>query len=201
VKLRNLSPVTSALVSLFFVVGILVVDLTKARIVPATEAQGRSHAEAITTSVAVAFARVKGSKVVAKDVVVNGVATDAVLNGKVAVVNSVVVSDGGIGFDGIIVNGDSPTPPRFDGIIVNGGSAINTDGIIVNGGSPTQGGAVVGGDITAAGDLQITGGVVSGDNVCVTDGVIRGHNLQVSGAVVSGKDLKISGATIAAHGR
>jgi hypothetical protein len=222
VKLRKLSPVTSALVSLLFVMGILAADLTKARIVPAAKAQGRSTP--VTISLSVANARLKGGRIIARGVVVNGVATDALFVGKVGIANSVLVSDGSIGFDGIVASGESSVQRdgivasgessvqtdgivasgelsvQTDGIVASGESSVQTDGIVASGESATQGGTVVGGDITAAGDVEIAGGVVSGGNVRVVEGIIRGDDLTVSSAVVSGSGLRISGATIASPG-
>jgi hypothetical protein len=209
VKSKTLSPMTSLLVSFSFVIGILVVDLTQARIVPTARAQDGSQKLVTGAAFGVANATIRG-RINASGVVVNGVATDAVFDGKVAVVNSVVVSDGAIALDGINVSGQSPTPqpdginvsgqspgPQPDGINVSGQPpAPPPDGINVSGQSPTQGGTIIGGQITAAGDLQIAGGVVTGNNLRVDNGVIRGGGLTISGALISGSGLRISGASV-----
>src|SRR5947209_6062079 len=104
VKRAHLSPMTSLLVSFSFVVGILVVDLTKARIVPAAEAQGRSHSSgaAVVSSLTVASATIKGKRIIARGVVVNGVATDGVVvSGEVALADGVVGSGEIITTDGV----------------------------------------------------------------------------------------------------
>src|ERR1043166_1226599 len=135
VKRKHLSPLTSLLVSISLVIGILVVDLTQTRIVLAARAQDGSQNSATGgASFKVANATLRG-RVAASGLIVNGVATDAVFHGQIAVVKSVVAPDGAISFDGIIVNGGSPTPT--DGIIVNGGSPTPPDGSTVNGGSAT----------------------------------------------------------------
>src|SRR5947209_18878547 len=75
VKRAHLSPMTSLLVSFSFVVGILVVDLTKARIVPAAEAQGRSHSSgaAVVSSLTVASGTIQGQRIIARAAIGRGV--------------------------------------------------------------------------------------------------------------------------------
>jgi len=191
VKSKKLSLMTSLLVSCSFVIGILAADLTKVSFVPAAEAQGRSGGAAVTASLNVANAELRGGEIIARGVIVNGVATDAVFNGKVGVVNSVLVSDSAISFDGIIGSGTLSTQP--DGIIGSGTLSTQTDGIIGSGTLAVQTDGIIGSGTLST---QIDGIIGSGTLSTQTDGIIGSGTSPTQGGTVGAGDITSAGGQI-----
>ena len=173
---HQLSPSASILMSLALALGILVADIanvSRVTVAAAQTATGDSY-------VAVADATVVGTRIVALDVIVDGVPTSGVFVGSVQVVDSVLSTEPNV------ANG------------VNVGDSLTGGGVNVGDGATDEGGVNVGDGVTGVnvgdgfwggddGDSPtITGGTVEGDNVQVVDGVITGENLKVVGAYVSG---------------
>jgi hypothetical protein len=209
VKRILLSPVTTLLMSLSLVVGILVCDLTGLRALPAASAQ--------TGAVrSVSVATLAGGVIAAKGVVINGVATDAVFLGSVTVSNSVIDAGRGITRFGALgasdfyvlgaypsgdpepVNGAYPSgdPDPVNGAYPSGdpepvnGAYPSGDPDPVNGAYPSGdpdpvNGAYPSGVIYGGGGLEVIGGTLQGSNIQVTNGVISGENLVLVGAFVT----------------
>lgn len=191
-KRFHLSPVTSVLVSLSLVVGILVCDLTGAT--PSAHAQtGAPHVYSVTVSAA----RLTGSVIAAKGVMINGVATDAVFVGGIKLSNSVIQSGDGVYVTGAFPSGggDDTAEGAFPSGIVGDEP---TEGAFPSGDEPTDGafpsgivgedlteGAFPSGIISSDGDVTVIGGTLQGTNIQVTNGVISGENLVLVGAYVT----------------
>jgi hypothetical protein len=199
VKRTNLSPVTTLLVSLSLVIGILVCDLTGLHAFPAASAQtGAAHSDSISVSAAM----VEGSVIAARGVVINGVAVDAVFLGGVRVSKSVVESgdgvyvlgaypSGGPGSDTEDAGGAYPSgiaPPDAGGAYPSGIVPPDVNGAYPSGG-PESGGTENDGaypsGVIYGGGLEVVGGTLQGSNIQVTNGVISGDNLVLVGAYVT----------------
>jgi len=186
VRKHLLSPVASLAMSLSLMLGILVADLVNVHSVTAAGAQaGRARGTAV-----VANGRVISHNIRATNVLVNGVATNGVFRGSVAIVDSLLSGvdptnitgaypwdfTGSPSSNGAYPWDDSEAPsgngayPWDDSEAPSGSGAYPWD-------SPTDTGGSSG--------VQLTGGVVEGENVRVIDGVITGENLTVVGTVVS----------------
>lgn len=156
---NQLSPVTSVVISLSLLLGILVADLTNVRGVAVAGAQTGGCVR--LPSAPVADATVVGTRITATDVLVNGVVTRAAFAGSVRVVDS------------IVFRGDTTTTNGvFPGVDVSGPNGV-FPGVDVSGTNGVFPG------------VDIAGGVVHGDDVRVVDGLISGTNLRVVGAVVT----------------
>jgi len=184
-KRNHLSPVTSLLVSLSLVVGILVCDLTGLHALPAANAQTGA---AYSGQISVPAATIAGSVIAAKGVVINGVATDAVFLGEVSVSNS-VVEGGGVYVLGAYPSGDPGSDPEDAGGAYPSGIALPDVNGAYPSGDPGSGGVESDGAYPSGviyGDgLEVVGGTLQGSNIQVTDGVISGDNLVLVGAVVT----------------
>jgi hypothetical protein len=165
--------------TLALALGILVADLTNLNTVSTAAAQTTED------TALVGEATVVGERIVAQDVLVNGVPTTAVFVGSVKVVDSVLYSGDVASLSGVNV-GDNL---MLTG--VNVGDNLTLTGVNV-GDNLTLTGVNVGDNLTANGvnvgdnSPTIFGGVVEGDDVKVVDGIITGENLTVTGAVVGG---------------
>jgi hypothetical protein len=198
VKRILLSPVTSLLMSLSLVVGILVCDLTGMRAFPAASAQTAS-----VLSVPTSAATVSGGVITARGVLINGVVTDAVFVGSVNVSNSVLDTSRGVArfasatSGGVYILGAYPAPaPEPVGGAYPAPAPEPIEGAYpapapepVDGAYPAPGPEPVGGAYPApviiVGDgLEVIGGALQGDNIQVTGGVITGENLVLVGAYV-----------------
>jgi hypothetical protein len=185
VKRTQLSPVTSLLVSLSLVVGILVCDLAGAHALPAAHAQ--TSAAQVFHQVTVPAATLAGSVIAAKGVVINGVATNAVFLGGVRVSNSVVQASGGVYVSGAFPSGVGDIEPH-DGAFPSGvGDPDLVDGAFPSGvgGTVEIDGAFPSGIISSNGALEVIGGRLEGSNIQVTNGVVSGENLVLVGACVT----------------
>jgi hypothetical protein len=184
VKRTQLSPVTSLLVSLSLVVGILVCDLAGARALPAAHAQ--TSAAHVFHQVTVSVATLAGSVIAAKGVVINGVATDAVFLGGVRVSNSVVQATGGVYVSGAFPSGVGDIVPT-DGAFPSGYDPDLVDGAFPSGvgGTVEIEGAFPSGIISSGGGLAVIGGTLEGSNIQVTNGVVSGDDLVLVGACVT----------------
>ena len=190
-KRTHLSPVTSLLVSLSLVVGILVCDLTGS--LPAAHAQmGARRA----VPVAVPVATLSGTMIVAKGVVIHGVATDAVFLGEVGINDSCVLGAFPSGGPVDPVNGAFPSGGPVDpveGAFPSGGPVDPASGAFPSGDpEPVQlEGAFPSGNITNGGaGLQVIGGTLEGTNIRVINGIITGDNLVLVGAYVTSSDAQ-----------
>jgi hypothetical protein len=207
VKRILLSPVTTLLMSLSLVVGILVCDLTGLRALPAASAQTTGAVRSVSV------ARLAGGVIAAKGIVVNGVATDAVFLGGVTVSNSVVDAGCGItrlGAGGAYILGAYPSgdpddvggaypsgdPDPVSGAYPSGdpdpvsGAYPSGDPDPVSGAYPSGdpddvNGAYPSGVIYGGGGLEVIGGTLQGSNIQVTNGVVSGENLVLVGAFVT----------------
>jgi hypothetical protein len=199
VKRIHLSPVTSLLVSLSLVVGILVCDLKGARLLPAAHAQtGAAH---VFHQIAVPAATLAGSVIAAKGVLINGVATDADFVGEVRISDSIVEASGGVYVDGAFPSGGGDIDPANGAFPSGGGDIDPVSGAFPSGGGdiqPVSGafpsgggdpiaieGAFPSGIISSDGGLQVVGGTLQGTNINVTNGIISGDNLVLVGAYVT----------------
>jgi hypothetical protein len=225
VKRILLSPVTTLLMSLTLVVGILVCDLTGLRALPAASAQ--------TGAVrSVSVATLAGGVIAAKGVVINGVATDAVFLGGVKVSNSVIDAGRGItrfgalGVGGVYVLGAYPSGdpepvngayPSGDPDPVNGaypsgdpdpvsGAYPSGDPEPVNGAYPSGdpepvNGAYPSGDPDDVSGAYPSGVIYGGDGgLEVIGGTLQGDNIQVTNGVISGENLVLVGAFVTSPG-
>lgn len=208
-KRTHLSPVTSLLVSLSLVAGILVCDLAGS--LPSAHAQTGARR---VLSVAVPSGTLSGTMIVAKGVVINGVATDAVFLGGVGISDSHVLGAFPSGeidpVNGAFPSGEiDPANGAFpSGEIdpVNGafpsGEIDPVSGAFPSGEvEPANGafpsgevepvelqGAFPSGNITAgASGLQVIGGTLQGSNIRVINGMITGDNLVLVGAYVTSR--------------
>ncbi|MDT5156086.1 MAG: hypothetical protein QOC99_485 [Acidobacteriota bacterium] len=182
VKKAHLSPVTSFLVSLSLVVGILVADLTNHSVF--TEA----HAQVIAGSaiqVATPDATLSGDVITAQGLFINGVATDGVFLRSVRISNSFVRTGCGINalgggsvLDSMNLLGAYPSGDPIDP--TTGPSGAYPSGEVTG---PT--GAYPSGVTYSGSGLQVIGGVLEGSDIHVTNGVISGSNLRVVGAYVT----------------
>jgi hypothetical protein len=224
VKRILLSPVTTLLMSLSLVVGILVCDLTGLRALPAASAQtGASRS--------VSAARLAGGVIAAKGVVINGVATDAVFLGGVKVSNSVLDAGRGItrlgaaGTGGVYILGAYPSgnPDDVNGAYpsgnpddVNGAypsgeidpvSGAYPSGEIdpVNGAYPSGNpddvnGAYPSGNPDDVSGAYPSGVIYGGGGLEVVGGTLQGTNIQVTNGVITGEDLVLVGAFVTSPG-
>jgi hypothetical protein len=221
VKRILLSPVTTLLMSLTLVVGILVCDLTGLRDLPAASAQ-------TSASRSVSVARLAGGVIAAKGVVINGVATDAVFLGGVEVSNSVVDAGRGItrfGTGGVYILGAYPSGnpddvggayPSGDPDDVNGAypsgeidpvSGAYPSGEIdpVNGAYPSgeidpANGAYPSGNPEDVGGAYPSGVIYGSGGLEVVGGTLQGSNIQVTNGVITGENLVLVGAFVTSHG-
>ena len=168
VKKAYISPVTSFLMSLSIVAGIFVAGLTNSRVLPAAKAQTPQH-----VTVDASEATLAGTAITAKGLVINGVATDAVLPGGIGISGSAV--DTGCGLTAL---GFSAT-----------GGAVYSLGALTNGGAQTNGvyasGNVIGEEQPPAED----GGVYTSGNVAggaQTNGVYASGNVTGGGQTTNG---------------
>jgi hypothetical protein len=188
VKRTHLSPVTSLLVSLSLVVGILVCDLAGLHALP--EANAQTSGAHRVAPVAVPAATLAGGVIAAKGVVINGVATDAVFLGKIRVSNSVVDAGGGISrYGDVEVLGAYPSGTL-------GGDTLATDGAYPSGITSDATGAYPSGittDVTGA----YPSGIVSNRVVDAGGGISRYGDVEVNGAYPSGT---LGGDTLATDG-
>lgn len=171
--------------SLSLTLGILVADLTNLSSVTAAGAQTRSRGAVVANGTVV------GHSIKATNVLVNGVVTNGVFRGSVAIADSLVSGVDPAKLTGVMP-WDAPTSLSSGGVmpwvatdsISSGGVMpwVATDSLSSNGVMPwdaTDSGA------SASSTLQLTGGVVEGENVQVIGGVITGRNLTVVGTLVS----------------
>jgi hypothetical protein len=223
VKRTHLSPVTSLLVSLSLVVGILVCDLAGLHALP--EANAQTSGAHRVAPVAVPAATLAGGVIAAKGVVINGVATDAVFLGKIRVSNSVIESGGGISrYGDVEVLGAYPSGTIGGDPLATGGaypSGITTDvtgaypsGTVSDGGVEVSGAypsGTIGGDVLTdvggaypsgtIGADDATGAYPSGITTDVTGAYPSGITTDVTGAYPSGTvtvigDLQVVGGTL-----
>jgi hypothetical protein len=195
VKRFHLSPVTTLVVSLSLVVGILVSGLTDS-VVPVAKAQTGSaetpRVAPVRSTIMVGNSGVAASRIIFKGVAIDGVPTDAVLEGgHIRLVNGVIISGESPVSENLVVSGVvSDNPLDTDGVIISGeivgGSPDSLDGVIISGEIQKPEGVTVN-SITAPTDaVVVTGGILEGDDVNVTDGIIiSGTNITVTGATVS----------------
>ena len=219
-KRTHLSPVTSLLVSLSLVVGILVCDIAGSRLLTAAHAQSGCASQGGSVNIT---GGVLTGGVYVRNVVANGQlialayipGSVRIARGTITDANGIIVSDGRP--DGIIVSDGGPSSDpngiivsdgsggiMADGIIVSDGGPCTADGIIVSDGTPTgeSNGIIVsdGGRITVdgiivsdGGGTTATGGTLSGDQVSVENGVVTGGNLSLTGATLNGGSMSFSG--------
>jgi hypothetical protein len=212
--------VTSLVVALSLVVGILVSDLAGSRLL--TAAHARSGCAGQGGNVNITQGVLTGGLLL-HDIVVGGQLVPVayvpgsvqVTRGTITNADGIIVSDGRP--DGIIVSDGGPSDPtgiivsdggpgsgiEADGIIVSDGGPCMSDGIIVSdGGGITATGIIVsdGGGITATGiivsdgiSVTAAGGTLSGDGISVENGVVTGGNLRLTGASISGGSMKFNG--------
>jgi hypothetical protein len=194
VKKAHLSPVTSFLVSLSLVVGILVADLTNHSVF--TEA----HAQVIAGSaiqVATPDATLSGDVITAQGLFINGVATDGVFLRSVRISNSFVRTGCGINalgggsvldsmnLLGAYPSGDPIDPTTGPSGAYPSGEVTGPTGAYPSGEVTGPTGAYPSGVTYSGSGLQVIGGVLEGSDIHVTNGVISGSNLRVVGAYVT----------------
>ncbi|MBC7930497.1 MAG: hypothetical protein H7Z38_08000 [Rubrivivax sp.] len=187
-KKAHLSPVTSLLMSLSLIVGILVCDLTGTKFSTTAQAQanpcsaGGNSGTVVSNVVEITEGGTSVNGMVINNVQVAGqVIPQAVIAGSVQISASTVVSDGGITVNGVIV---SDGIPCANGVIVSDG--VTANGVIVSDGV-TANGVIVSDGITA------TGGTLEGDNISVEGGIVSGNNLRLVGASLTGTSVRIGG--------
>jgi hypothetical protein len=215
VKKTQLSRVTSLLVSLFLILGILVSDFAGARFIPAAHAQSGSQCGGSDSTVLgnqVQLGEVSAAGVTVRGVQVAGQVVSGVIpgnfrigGGKIYSPDGVIVSDGGgagvivsDGYqtEGVIVSDGGGTQgvivsdgaPCVNGVIVSDG--YQTDGVIVSDGGGTQTQGVI------VSDGVSVNGVIVSDGVSATGGTLTGDNISVSNGVITGQNLRLVGATL-----
>ena len=201
-KKTYISPVTSFLMSLSIVAGIFVAGLTNSRVLPVAKAQ---TAQSVTGNVP--EATVAGTVIAVKGLVINGVATDALIPGGVRITDGAVNAGCGftaLGFSatgdavyalgaysgGVFTSGNDhggDITPNEGGVFTSGNSGgVFTSGND-NGGDPAAGlgGVFTSGNVYVGDSLQVVGGVLSGSDIQVVNGIVSGSDLQVSGGYVA----------------
>jgi hypothetical protein len=189
VKKAKISPMTSLLMSLSLVVGIFVAGLTNSRVLPAAKAQNIQQ-----VTFGAPNATLSGPVIAAKGVVINGVASDALIPGSVRISDSVV--DSGCGITALGFNGTGDAVYIL-GVFTSGNDggidgSTGPNGVFTSGNfageEPPIGpsGVFTSGNVYVGSSLQIVGGILSGTDIQVIDGVISGSNLQVTGGYVTG---------------
>lgn len=159
---------TSLLVSLAVVAGIFVAGLTNSRVLPAAKAQGNRR-----VALKAHGARLAGTVIAAKGVIVNGVASDVLIPGSVRISNGVV--DSGCGLTAL---GNSPA-----------GDIVYALGVFTSGN-------LTGGDVVVSSSGVFTSGnIVGGDEPISPSGVFTSGNdnggvepIGPSGVFTSGND-------------
>src|SRR5215212_1921347 len=112
VKKVQLSPVTSLLVSLTLVAGILVAGLTNGRLIPAVKAGGGAPG---VSSLAAQNGTLSAGLISASGVVIGGVPTDGIFDGQIEIGNTLVESrcgidtSGGVFILGAYPSGNAPS--------------------------------------------------------------------------------------------
>ncbi len=193
VKKAHLPHATSLAVALSLALGIFVAGLTNSRVVPSAKAQS------LELTVATPEATLVGTSIAARGVVINGVATDAIIPGSVRITDASVSTTCGltaVGFSstgdtvyalGVFASGnDSDAVVGPNGVFASGNytDTITDEDAADAAGGPN--GVFASGEIYVGTQLQVVGGSLSGSNIQVTDGVVTGSDLQVVGAHVSG---------------
>jgi hypothetical protein len=211
VKKTYISPMTSLLMSLSLVAGIFVAGLTNSRVLPAAKAQ---NVQQVTFGAP--YATVAGTVMVARGVVVNGVASDALIPGTVRISDTVVDSGCGLtalGFSmtgdmvyalgvftsGNIAGGDDPTGPNgvftsgnlAGGDLPTGPNGVFTSGNLTGGDQPIgPSGVFTSGNVADEDSPAGPSGVFTSGNVYV------GDNLQIVGGVLTGSNIQITNGVI-----
>jgi hypothetical protein len=213
VKKAHLPPVTSLAVSLSLALGIFAAGLTNSRVVPVAKAQEINY-----VSVGSSAGTVVGTAIAAKGVVINGVATNAVIPGSVRISDSVVDSACGLTSLGFNVGGDTvyalgvfASGNYTDG---DGDGTVGPNGVFASGNytdadadtTATPNGVFASGNYTDAGTGEdvagtpngvfASGDIYVGSNLQVVGGVLSGTNIQVIDGVVTGSDLKVVGGYV-----
>lgn len=178
---------TSSLLSISLVVGIFVAGLTSSRLLPAAGAQSSTG-----VSVAAPYATLAGGVISARGVVINGVATDALLVGNLRIVDSVVESRCGITPLGVGGSGESvyalgvfTSGNRADSLV--GPNGVFTSGNLAGSDEPVgPNGVFTSGNVYVGRNLQVVGGSLSGGDIQIHGGIVSGNNMSVVGAYVTG---------------
>jgi len=197
---NQLSPLTRMLVSLSLVVGILVAGLTHPAFLSAAAAQNDSEPVSepvsifIGNSIPVSRGEVVGSLISARGVMIGGVPTDFLLDGKVEILDSEIISDSPMSLDGVGISGQ--VVPKTDVVVIDTDEGTTTNGVGISGQVAPQYDIVVSGDS----GVQVTGGQLLGDNISIVDGVLQGENLRVVGTAVSGTDLCVENVAVVVPG-
>ena len=200
-KGNKLSPLTRLLVSLSLVVGILVAGLTRPSFLRAAAAQtdfesgGDSVSVVIGNILPVSKGEVVGQLIGARGVLVNGVPTDFLFDGKIVILDSTVISESLMSIDGVGISGE--IAPK-ESVAVNGTLQETTPyGVGISGEVAPQTDVVVSGSSFG---VQVSGGQLLGDNIRVEGETVRGDNLRVVGATVSGVDLCVENVFVTLPG-
>lgn len=187
-KKAHLSPVTSLLVSLSLVAGILVCDLTGAKFSTTVQAQANpctargNSGTVVSNVVEITEGGTSVNGIALNNVQVAGqVITQAVITGSVQISASTVISDAVIVVNGVIVSDGTPCT---NGVIVSDG--IAPSGVIVSDGV-TASGVIVSDGIIA------TGGSLEGDDISIEGGIVSGNNLRLVGSMLTGTSVRIGG--------
>jgi hypothetical protein len=214
VKKVQLSPVTSLLVSLTLVVGILVAGLTNSRVIPAASA-------AKVTSRAANDGTLVAGLITATGVVINGVATDGVFVSSVGIGHSVVESPcgiaalgGGVYALGVITSGNrADGSPSKTGVITSGEIAApsspgpgddspSVTGVITSGEiaapntQPSKTGVITSGEIAAPNTPPSATGVITSGELPDGDGPVSANGVITSGNFYVGKSLNVIGGVL-----
>jgi hypothetical protein len=135
-------------------------------VIPAAKAQTITY-----VTVGAPDATLVGTFIVARGIIVNGVATDVLIPTSVRVSNSDVDSACGLTALGFTATGDMVYAL---GVYTSGNDEGGPNGVYTSG------------NVYVGDSLQVVGGVLSGSNIQIVDGVISGSDLQVTGGYVTG---------------
>lgn len=199
-KRIHLSPVTSLLVSLSLVLGILVSDLTGLRVLSTVKAE--------TTLIPVSAGRLASNLIEVKGVMVDGVATDALIEGGVGLGDAFIDSGCGVTPVGYTSTGDAVyaiggfTGATTEGVFTSGNvNGVFTSGNVAGSDEGTTNGVFTSGNLSGDDEggtngVFTSGNVYVGDTLRVTGGSLSGTDVQVNNGVISGSDLAVVGSYV-----